>query len=186
MRILILSCSLNPDSRSARLAVHASRAISAVDRAIDVLTVDLRDLDLPMCDGASAYEHPAVGALAKQIKSADAVLLAVPIYNYDVNAAAKNAIELTGPAWTDKTIGLLCAAGGHGSYMSAMSLANSMMLDFRCLVVPRFVYAAGDTAGEDPIDPAIATRIDELAGDMVRLARALSDQLSPRTSKPLL
>lgn len=48
------------------------------------------------------------------------VLLAVPIYNYDGNAAAKDLIELTGGTWEDKIAGFACAAGGASSYMSIM------------------------------------------------------------------
>src|SRR5204863_3376940 len=107
-----------------------------------------------------------VDSLTKQIKSADAILLAAPVYNYDVNAAAKNLVELTGSAWEGKTVGFLCAAGGHGSYMSVMSLANSLMLDFRCLIVPRFVYAVGsDFTGEAVSSPKIKERLSQLCGE---------------------
>ncbi len=53
-------------------------------------------------------------------------------------------IELAGSAWEDKIVGFLCAAGGMSSYMSVMAYANSLMLDFRCVIIPRFVYATGD------------------------------------------
>ena len=56
----------------------------------------------------------------------------------------KNMIELTGSAWEDKIVGFLCAAGGHTSYMSVMSYANSLMLDFRCVIIPRFAFATSD------------------------------------------
>ena len=76
-------------------------------------------------------------------------MIATPIYNYNVSSSAKNLVELTGKAWTDKVVGFLCAAGGRGSYMGCMGLANSLMLDFRSLILPRFVYATGDPfAGE--------------------------------------
>ena len=66
---------------------------------------------------------------------------------YDLNAAAKNFIELTGRAWTNKVVGFICAAGGKGSYMSVTSFMNSLMLDFRCIIIPRFVYT--DASGFD-------------------------------------
>ena len=68
----------------------------------------------------------------------DAIVVAVPIYVYDTNAAIKNFVDLSGRAWTDKPVGFLCAAGGPSSYMAILGLANSLMLDFRCLIVPRF------------------------------------------------
>ena len=88
-----------------------------------------------------------------------AILLATPIYNYDVSAAAKNMVELTGSAWRDKTVGFICAAGGTSSYMSVMGLANSLMLDFRCIILPRFVYAT-DTS-HSPMDACVIRRVED-------------------------
>lgn len=174
MRILVLSCSLNPESRSARLVELAHAALTQADSSAQIEHVDLRDLDLPICDGAAAYAHASVGELAARIARADAVVLGVPVYNYYANAAAKNAIELTGRAWTGKIVGFLCSAGGHGSYMSVMSLANSLMLDFRCLVVPRFVYATEEAVRDDgKVQQVIHDRVHELAAEVVRITRAL-------------
>ena len=169
MKVLVIACSLDPNSRSAVLC--ASAAESLAQRGAKVEVLDLREIPLPMCDGAEAYGDDALPGLVRSIAEADAVLLGVPIYNYDVNAAAKNLIELTGrAAWTNQTVGFLCAAGGRGSYMSAMPLANSLMLDFRSVIVPRFVYATGDDFEGDQIQPGIAERIGLLADETLRLA----------------
>ena len=129
----------------------------------------------PPCDGAAAYADPNVKKLAELIQQSDAILLASPVYNYDVNAAAKNAVELTGRAWTGKVVGLLLAAGGQGSYMSAMGLAGSLMLDFRCLIVPRFVFATGESfEGDQLADDDIQQRVDALVHDTTRIAQALA------------
>ena len=96
------------------------------------------------------------------------------MYNYDASAATKNLIELTGQAWTNKVIGFLCAAGGSGSYMSIMGLANSLMLDFRCLVIPRFVYATKEAFAEGRVsDSQVDDRIQELAETLTRLSKAM-------------
>ena len=171
MKTLVVSCSLNPDSNSFALAEHAAAELRAAEAEVDF--VDLRDHPLPICDGETCT-NASVAALAGRVESADAVLLAVPIYNYDVNAAAKNLIEHTGSAWEGKVVGFLAAAGGQSSYMSLMSLANSLMLDFRCLIVPRFVYATGaDFAGGRVTSAKIAGRIAQLAAETLRLAGAL-------------
>lgn len=171
MNITIISCSLNPDSRSRVLANRAVEILRKHEATVRLL--DLREHPLPLCDGESCDE-PAITPLRDAIAAADAVLLAVPIYNYDVNAAAKNVVELLGSTFENKIVGFLCAAGGHGSYMSVMSLANSLMLDFRCLIVPRFVYAVGnDFAGDEITSGKIRERIEHLCGETLRIARAL-------------
>ena len=98
-------------------------------------------MDLPLCDADKCYGMPGSKKLSATIESADGILIAAPVYNYDVAAATKNMIELTGSVWEDKIVGFLCAAGGHASYMSVMAYANSLMLDFRCVIIPRFVFA---------------------------------------------
>jgi FMN reductase len=171
MTPLVISCSLNPDSHSHRLARHAAGELQRLGAT--VAFADLRDHALPICDGQSCT-NPSVDTLSASIRAADAVLLAVPIYNYDVNAAAKNLVEHTGKAWENKTVAFLAAAGGHGSYMSVMSLANSLMLDFRCLVIPRFVYATGhDFDATSVTSPKIRDRITQLCTETLRITNAL-------------
>jgi FMN reductase len=94
-----------------------------------------------------------------------------------VAAAAKNMVELTGSAWEDKVVGFLCAAGGMGSYMSVMSFANSLMLDFRCLIIPRFVYATGDSFDGDKLtDTKVVKRIEQVVAELVRVTKGVRSQ----------
>jgi NAD(P)H-dependent FMN reductase len=95
-------------------------------------------------------------------------------YNYGGNAAAKNLLELTGSSWENKTVGFLCAAGGAASYMSIMGLANSLMLDFRCLIIPRFVYAqGGDLKTNQEPTAELASRIEQLAETSLKIRNSI-------------
>jgi NAD(P)H-dependent FMN reductase len=166
--ILIISASLNPDSNSRVLAQEAARVLTAEGVASQIL--DLRDHPLPLCDGGAAYGHPNVTLVRELIASADAVIIASPIYNFDGNAAVKNLIELTGQAWENKIVSFLCAAAGKASYMAILAFANSLMLDFRCLIVPRFVYAtAGDFDAGRITNEEQLRRVAQLARETVRL-----------------
>ncbi len=173
MSILLLSCSLKPTSHSRVMARQAQAYLQSKEVATSWL--DLQDEDLPFCDGGSAYAHRRVEPLKQMIAGAKAVIMAVPIYNFDINAAAKNLVELTGrDAWTDQIVGFICAAGGHSSYASVMGLAGDLMLDFRTLVVPRFVYATGEAFKDGQVvDEKIQGRIEELCDETLRLANAL-------------
>lgn len=174
MTVLVLSCSLNTESRSRHLATMAADRVRAHGAEVDLM--DLAEgPPLPLCDGGTTYEHPSVVAAIPRLQAASAILLAVPVYNYDVNAAAKNLLELTGYAWRGKVVGFICAAGGQGSFMAPMSFANSLMLDFRCFILPRFVYAPFvDVADKEFGEAAIARRVDELAAETVRVATVLA------------
>ena len=126
--------------------------------------IDLRSVPLPFCDGEEAYDHQSVIALAKAISEARVIIVATPIYNFDASAALKNLIELTGTSWEDKVVGFLCAAGGSMSYMSVISFANSLMLDFRCLIIPRIVYATSEDFSDGQLSSSVVRdRIRELA-----------------------
>jgi len=172
MTLLVISCSLNPESKSRLLAREAERVLLAAGHAVKFL--DLRDLPLPLCDGDAAYGHPHVATAAALIKNSAGILLATPIYNYDASAAAKNLVELTGGAWEDKVVAFACASGGASSYMSIMALASSLMLDFRCTIVPRFVYSTTRDFGAGGVtSPDVASRTAELAETLARFATAL-------------
>ena len=172
MSFLIVSASLNSESNSRSLAREAERVLRAAGH--EVVFLDLRDLPLPICDGEKAYDDPNALRADRLVAAADGIIVATPIYNYDASASVKNFIELTGKAWTNKVVGFLCSAGGHGSYMSIMALANSLMLDFRCLIVPRFVYATGAAfSGDRIVEASIVARVDECAQATARLAAAV-------------
>ena len=173
MAFLVFSCSLNPRSRSRVLAHGALNRLESA--GLDAEFIDLQTLSLPVCDGNSCYQHPEVADLKRKVADCEGAIIAVPIYNFDVNAAAKNLVELTGDAWKEKVVGFLCAAGGQTSFMSVMGLANSMMLDFRSVIVPRFVYAnEQDVVGEQIVDAKTRERLDEVVATLIRFARALN------------
>ena len=173
VRIALVSGSLNPESLSRQMAQHAEKALQALGADVDFM--DLQQIQLPMCDGDSAYSDPEVEKTRSRIEVAKGILIAAPVYNFYLNAAVKNLIELTGSAWEDKAVGFLNAAGGYSSYMSVMSIANSLMLDFRCVIVPRFVYAVGSAFRDGAVsDGKVAERIDEVASELVRFASRLA------------
>jgi FMN reductase len=59
--------------------------------------------------------------------------------------------------------------------MSPIGLANSLMLDFRSLIIPRFVYAVKDDFEDDgDLSDQLRARVDDLVRAAVDLARALA------------
>ena len=172
MKFLVISTSANPDSNSRKMGQLAYDCLKKA--GADCQWLDTRQLNLPMCDADTCYADPAVKEIAGAIEAADGILIAAPVYNYDVSASAKNMMELTGEAWNDKIVGFLCAAGGQSSYMSVMAYANSLMLDFRCTILPRFVYATSEAFDANGVtDRKIAKRIQELANEIMRFVKGL-------------
>lgn len=169
---LVVSTSGNPDSNSRRMGRIAFKHLEKAK--VSSAWLDISELNLPLCDADACYTQPGAKKVSKAIEEADGILIATPVYNYDVSAAAKNLVELTGSAWEDKVVGFLCAAGGMSSYMSVMAFANSLMLDFRTVIIPRFVYATGRSfEGDDLKDKQVAERIGELAAELIKFTKAL-------------
>jgi FMN reductase len=171
-KYLVVSTSGNPDSNSRRMGRVAFAHLQK--RKVDCAWMDISEMDLPMCDADKCYLNQSAQKLNKAVETADGILIAAPVYNYDVAAAAKNMIELTGSSWEEKVVGFLCAAGGNSSYMAVMAYANSLMLDFRTVIIPRFVYATSDAfKGDQIVDKEVVTRIEQAGDELVRFTQAL-------------
>ena len=169
MSYLIISTSLRPGSRSRIMAKSLENSIDNVE------FFDLQDNPLPMCDGDECYDLPEVLEFREKVKNADGIIMATPVYNFNVSSGAKNIVELGGSMLYDKIFGFMCAAGGRNGYMSVMSLSNSLMLDFRCYIIPKFVYATKhDFENEKIINKDIEERIEELGNELIRVSEALN------------
>jgi len=172
MNYAVISSSLNPRSRSRILARHAFATLQS--QGINADWIDLQENPLPFCDGGASYGKPEVVAMVERINRADGFIVALPVYNFSGNAAFKNLVELSGKGWEDKVVGFLSTAGGHSSYMSIMAVADGLMLDFRTVIVPRYVYAVGaDFADGQITSEKVRTRTEQLATEVVRFTTAL-------------
>ncbi len=163
---LIISTNLSPNSKTRLLADVAQTYF--LSKNIETNIIDLAEIELPQCDGKVCYTNSTVQDVTKTITEAESLLIVSPIYNYDLNAAAKNLLELTGSGWNEKIVGFICNAGGEKSYMSVMPFANSLMLDHRCLIIPRFVYVTGSAFTNQLLtDDDIRQRIEELVSTII-------------------
>ncbi len=169
MNYLIISTSLRLGSRSRVMAKYLESSLDNVE------FFDLQDNPLPMCDGDKCYDLPEVLEFREKVKNADGIIMATPVYNFNVSSGAKNIVELGGRMLYDKIFGFMCAAGGRNGYMSVMSLANSLMLDFRCYIIPKFVYATKHDFDDGKISNSdIKERIEELGAELIRVSKALN------------
>ncbi|HEX8427606.1 NAD(P)H-dependent oxidoreductase [Hymenobacter sp.] len=178
MASLVICCSLTKGSKTNVLAREVESAFAAGGRVATLL--ELSDYNLPQCDGRVCYEHPEVQAITQLVADADCIIFCCPVYVYDLSAAAKNVVELTGrgSAWFKKSVGFVCMAGTLASFMSVMPFANSLMFDYKCVIVPKFVYVTATAfEGAELTSPDIKQRITHLTADVQRLG-AVSQTLS--------
>ena len=159
IQILVVSASLAEESRSKQLSQHAvdhlkGRSIQVRHESLQAYTI------LPYgMDGSEGLDE-----LRAAFDEADGIIFSFPVYNYNMNASLKAAIEHFGFSLRDKVIGLIMSAAGQASYMTGQVVASGLSLDFRSWVVPRFVYATREAFDDNGVsDPEVAGRIDDLA-----------------------
>ena len=163
--VTIIATSLNDASKSQVLAHRFEDLLKAGGTSCE--RFDLRELELPFAGESGSWEAVDAAKLQKAVEASSHVVFAVPIYCFDVNAAAKNVIELIGRTFTKKIVSFICTAAGSSSYMAAMGLANHLMLDFRSVIVPRFLYVESSDWGDNgALSPAIEERMARLQEDM--------------------
>jgi NAD(P)H-dependent FMN reductase len=148
MRALVISTSLDPASRSERLAELYRDALAARD--VDARLISLKEYPLSPFDNGDLLSLPSYRPLHSLVSEADALVLATPIYNWGTSAELKRFIEIIGStppddslrgAFYDKIVTFLCAAGLPHSYMAFTPTAIALMLDFKCIINPYHVYA---------------------------------------------
>jgi len=163
--VTIIATSLDEESKSQILAEFFEEHLQQEE--ISCERIDLREMILPVAGPTQSWKSPDAQQLKKAVERASHIVFAVPIYCYDVNAAAKNVIELIGRAFAQKVVSFICSAGGNNSYMSVMGFANHLMLDFRSVIVPRFLYVnTKNWEDTNALSPEISKRMKLLLDDM--------------------
>ncbi len=169
--ILIIATSLNTKSRSQLLAQLALE--EAEKQNIQASILDLRDYPLPLAGNSQDWNNPNAQTIKALMMQHKRFIFAVPVYNFNCNAVAKNLLELCGDSYLEGAVaGFISVGGGKNAYMSILGLMNSLMLDYRVWIAPRFVYATdADRSGADwsstsHISADTRARINKLVQDV--------------------
>jgi NAD(P)H-dependent FMN reductase len=171
MSFLIVSTALRPGNKTALVAQALRDACVAAGAETTLL--DLSAVALPLCDGSTCFQNPVVREVTARVQAATGVVLCFPVYNHQANAAAKNFVEVTNDGWNGKVVGLVASGGTDRSFLAPLSLASSLMVDHRCVIVPRFVFvtpASFSSEGRLAADGDIASRLAVLARELAHLA----------------
>jgi NAD(P)H-dependent FMN reductase len=178
LNLPVVSCSLDPASVSRRLADRAAERLRSAGHRGGV--IDLVDAGLGAFDNDRVFGTRGFEELHRAISGADGVVLAFPIYNWAPSSTVKALVEATGAtgngrraAWFDKVVTFVCAAGLPHSTMATGALAQSLMLDFKCVVNPYTAYfSERDWEGEQ-LRSGRSERMDKTMDVHVELAHLL-------------
>jgi FMN reductase len=147
MRIVCISSSLSPTSRSETLGSLCVDAL--IKRGVDAEIVSLKGKIPSGFDDSTIYESSGYLELYELTAAADGLIFASPVYNWGLCAELKKFVECIGStpedgsrkgAFFDKVITFVVSAELPHSYMASASMANSMMMDFKCIINPYTAY----------------------------------------------
>lgn len=154
-----------------QIALEGSRELGARIRLID-----LRDYQLPFCDGRDRDEYPNdVKNLRKEIGDAQGLILGTPEYHGGMSGALKNALDLMGfDEIEGKMIGLIGVSGGNMGAANALTSLRAIGRSLHAWLLPhqasvpqaRKVF---DASGKIK-DPELEERVKEVGRQVARFA----------------
>ena len=175
-QIVIVSTSLNPESKSKRLAESSALCLrnSAESHGIEleVQHVELSQLPVCYCDGRDHEEYPTEWQhVAQLIEESDAVILSHPVYNYGPSGSTFTFLEIVGEALEDKVVTVLSAAGSMRSHLASSSLLHSLFYEFGCYIYPDTVQITGDQTIDDP---SLSKRVSNLSEGLITFMQRMA------------
>ena len=180
MQILVLSSSLDKNSRSRELAHTCQKVLERLHT--ETVFIDLAQLDVPNFDNDTIYQTQVYRQLHEATRQSDGVVLCSPVYNWGVSSELKKYVEYVGStpadgslegALFDKVITFVNSGGLPHSYTAFGETATSLMLDFKCIVNPYHVYAHNRHWSDGELDAEIIKRIEKSMFVMMELCRLL-------------
>lgn len=124
MKIGIISGSIREPRLSQQVAEWVlDHAKDRTEASFEV--IDLRSFDVPLLTSGThpmmadrQYESDEVTAWSKAIDACDAYIFVTPEYNHGVPGGLKNAVDVLGPEWQNKTVAYV----GYGSVGGVRSI----------------------------------------------------------------
>jgi FMN reductase len=176
VRIVGIGGSLRPNSYTQLALQVAMERVETLGAEIEI--IDLRQLQLPFCNGAKEYlEYPDVKRLQHTVSNADGLILATPEYHGGVSGVLKNALDLMSfEQLSDKVTGLISVLGGQ----SNSNALNDLRLIVRWVhgwVIPEQIAIGQAWGAFSPegklLDEKLSQRFDQFAQSLVDNTRKL-------------
>jgi FMN reductase len=113
VKIIGIGGSLRTNSHTYQALNLALQKVVAIGADVELL--DLRELNLPLCNGDRDYtDNPQVMQLRRTVTQADGIILATPEYHGSVSGVLKNALDLMSfDELSGKVFGLISVLGGE-------------------------------------------------------------------------
>lgn len=176
VKIVGIAGSLRKDSYSQLALEVAAQRLQALGADVEIL--DLRQMQLPFCDGGDDYsKYPDVEKLQNTVKNADGLVLATPEYHGSVSGVLKNALDLMSfDQLSGKVTGLISVLGGQPN-SNALNDLRVIMRWVHAWVIPEQIGIGQVWKAFSPegklVDEKLSQRYDQFAQSLVDNTRKL-------------
>jgi FMN reductase len=176
VRIVGIAGSLRPGSYSHLALGVAVQRVEALGAEVEIL--DLRQMNLPFCDGGDEYpDYPDVKRLQEAVSAADGLILATPEYHGSVSGVLKNALDLMSfDQLSGKVTGMISVLGGQPN-SNALNDLRVIMRWVHGWVIPEQVAIGSAWKAFSPegklLDEKLSQRFDQFAQSLVDSTRKL-------------
>ncbi len=176
VKIVGIAGSLRPDSYSQFALQVAAQKLQALGAEVEIL--DLRQMQLPFCDGSKEYpQYPDVNRLQTAFSQADGIVLVSPEYHGSVSGVLKNALDLMSfDQLSGKVAGFISILGGQ-SNSNALNEMRIVMRWVHAWSIPEQVAIGQAWQAFNPegklTDDKLSKRLDEFASSLVDNTRKL-------------
>jgi FMN reductase len=176
IKIVGIGGSLRPQSYSQHLLSLTGDRLQALGADVEIL--DLRQLNLPFCNGEKEYsDYPDVEKLRQMVQQADGLVLSTPEYHGGASGVLKNALDLMSfDQLSGKVTGLISVLGGSAN-SNALNELRVVMRWVHAWVIPEQV-AVGQAwrafaADGKLLDKDLSERLDRFATSLIDNTRKL-------------
>ncbi|MEA5537371.1 NADPH-dependent FMN reductase [Crocosphaera sp. XPORK-15E] len=176
VKFAAINGSLRPNSYSAKAIQVAITRVEALGGEVEFL--DLREMNLPFCDGEKEYpKYPDVEKLRQTVKGSDGLILATPEYHGSVSGVIKNALDLMSfEELSGKVTGVISVLGGQPN-SNALNDLRVIMRWVHGWVIPEQIaigqaWQAFNEEGK-LLDEKLSERFDHFAMSLVENTRKL-------------
>jgi FMN reductase len=178
-RLVVVSAGTGDPSSTRLLADRLAARVKALDTSVTVAVIELRELAADIATAvSSALVTPKLRQAIDVLAEADGIIAAAPVYKAGPSGLFMSFFQvLDNDLLIGKPVVLAATAGTARHALVADDLMRPVFAYLRTLTAPTSVFAAP----EDWSDPALATRVDRAARELVLLmqsgfARAIRDE----------
>jgi len=169
-RLVVVSAGTGDPSSTRMLAGRLAARVSALDTSVTVNMIELRELAIDITTAlTSTVIAPKLRRAIDALAEADGVIAAAPVYKAGPSGLFTSFFQMVdNDLLIGKPVVLAATAGTARHALVADDLMRPTFAYLRALTVPTSVFAAP----EDWSDPALTTRVDRAARELVLLMRS--------------